>query len=75
MDFHFTCKESSQRDLLYIRPAENNTDYSDEEQIHNLLEYVTWDWVSYRALNYPNWYAGTDYSDAYFSKLIYEANQ
>lgn len=54
--FSFSCTDKSQRELCYIRPADGQSSQALNEQVENILNYMTYDWVTYQPTDYPNWY-------------------
>lgn len=57
VSFTFECADKYKKRLIYIRAVDDNDGYTSEQQVENLLEYISWDWVDYLPTNYPNWYA------------------
>ena len=56
ISLRFRCTDQSQSDLCYICPIEGGTDQSNDTAVAELLEYMTYDWVTYQPADYPNWY-------------------
>lgn len=57
ISFHFNCTDQSQRVLCYICSVDSVSDQSAVDQVKELLDYMTYEWVTYQPTNYPNWYA------------------
>ena len=57
VSFTFECADKYKKHLIYIRAVDDNDGYTSEQQVENLLKYISWDWVDYLPTNYPNWYA------------------
>ena len=55
--FTFECVDRYKNHLIYIRAVDDNDGYTSEQQVENLLKYISWDWVGYLTTNYSNWYA------------------
>lgn len=55
--FTFECVDKYKKRLIYIRAVDDNDGYTSEQQVENLLKYISWDWVGYLTTNYSNWYA------------------
>lgn len=57
VNFTFQCADKYKKRLIYIRAVDDNDGYTSEQQVENLLKYISWDWVGYLTTNYSNWYA------------------
>lgn len=64
VSFSFRCSDQSQNSLCYIRATANADEHTSTKQIKTLLEYVTYDWVSYQPTGFPYWYSEIRFDSA-----------
>ncbi len=55
--FSFRCSDQNENSLCYVRPTITEPEYTDTQQIQELLDYMTYDWVEYRPTRFPYWYS------------------
>ena len=55
--FSFRCSDQNENSLCYVRPTITEPEYTDTQQIQELLDYMTYDWVEYRPTGFPYWYS------------------